>query len=71
MIGYGAAKAATIHIGRSLAAANSGLPNNASVLTIAPYVFMTLVHDSVGREERTRREKPVFCLIDALEVTLL
>jgi len=36
MIGYGAAKAATIHIGRSLAAANSGMPNNSSVLTIAP-----------------------------------
>ena len=36
MIGYGAAKAATIHIGRSLAAENSGLPTNASVVTIAP-----------------------------------
>ncbi len=39
MIGYGAAKAATIHIGRSLAAPNSGMPANSSVLTIAPYVF--------------------------------
>ena len=41
MIGYGAAKAATIHIGKSLAAPNSGMPANASVLTIAPYVFYT------------------------------
>ena len=38
MIGYGAAKAATIHIGRSLAASDSGMPKSSSVLTIAPYV---------------------------------
>ena len=38
MIGYGAAKAATIHIGRSLSADDSGMPKNSSVLTIAPYV---------------------------------
>jgi NAD(P)-dependent dehydrogenase (short-subunit alcohol dehydrogenase family) len=40
MIGYGAAKAATIHIGKSLAAPNSGMPTNSSVLTIAPYVYI-------------------------------
>ena len=39
MIGYGAAKAATMHIGKSLATANSGMPKNSSVLTIAPYVY--------------------------------
>lgn len=41
MIGYGAAKAATIHIGRSLAAENSGMPTNSSVLTIAPIMLDT------------------------------
>lgn len=41
MIGYGAAKAATIHIGRSLAGENSGLPKDASVLTIAPIMLDT------------------------------
>jgi NAD(P)-dependent dehydrogenase (short-subunit alcohol dehydrogenase family) len=40
MIGYGAAKAATIHIGKSLAEPNSGMPTNSSVLTIAPYVYI-------------------------------
>lgn len=42
MIGYGAAKAATIHMGKSLAAANSGMPKDSSVLTIAPYVCFSL-----------------------------
>ena len=40
MIGYGAAKAATIHIGKSLAATDSGMPKSSSVLTIAPYVYI-------------------------------
>ena len=40
MIGYGAAKAATIHIGKSLAAPDSGMPKDSSVLTIAPYVLL-------------------------------
>ncbi len=43
MIGYGAAKAATIHIGKSLAAPDSGMPTNSSVLTIAPYVYILTV----------------------------
>ncbi|CAF2307648.1 unnamed protein product [Rotaria sp. Silwood2] len=41
MIGYGAAKAATIHIGKSLAASDSGMPKNSSVLTIAPITLDT------------------------------
>jgi dihydropteridine reductase len=41
MIGYGAAKAATIHIGKSLAGPNSGMPTNSSVLTIAPITLDT------------------------------
>ncbi|UJR26228.1 hypothetical protein I4U23_007571 [Adineta vaga] len=41
MIGYGAAKAATIHIGKSLAAADSGMPKNSSVFTIAPIMLDT------------------------------
>ncbi|CAF1408736.1 unnamed protein product, partial [Adineta steineri] len=41
MIGYGAAKAATIHIGKSLAAADSGMPKGSSVLTIAPIMLDT------------------------------
>ncbi|CAF0814985.1 unnamed protein product [Adineta ricciae] len=41
MIGYGAAKAATIHIGRSLAASDSGMPKSSSVLTIAPITLDT------------------------------
>ena len=59
MIGYGAAKAATIHIGRSLAAADSGMPKSSSVLTIAPYVdiihrFMSQIRLNTG--ERKGRE---------------
>ncbi|CAF2976122.1 unnamed protein product [Rotaria socialis] len=41
MIGYGAAKAATIHIGKSLAASNSGMPKDSSILTIAPITLDT------------------------------
>ncbi|CAF2095245.1 unnamed protein product [Rotaria magnacalcarata] len=41
MIGYGAAKAATIHIGKSLAAPNSGMPKDSSILTIAPIILDT------------------------------
>ncbi|CAF4163211.1 unnamed protein product, partial [Rotaria magnacalcarata] len=43
MIGYGAAKAATIHIGKSLAAPNSGMPKDSSILTIAPYVCLFFI----------------------------
>jgi hypothetical protein len=43
MIGYGAAKAATIHIGKSLAAPDSGMPKSSSVLTIAPYVYILIL----------------------------
>ncbi|CAF0865053.1 unnamed protein product, partial [Didymodactylos carnosus] len=41
MIGYGAAKSAVHQMTKSLAAQNSGLPNNASVLAIAPIILDT------------------------------
>ena len=57
MIGYGAAKAATIHIGKSLAAPDSGMPTNSSVLTIAPYVYILYYESDLSRRYINKREK--------------
>lgn len=41
MIGYGLAKAAVHHLTKSLAQKDSGLPDNASVLSILPVTLDT------------------------------
>lgn len=65
MIGYGAAKAATMHIGKSLAASNSGMPKDSSVVTIAPYVFLfAFSMNQIGLQVRRKKRATIFVTVE-------